>query len=576
MSQNTFEKSNLNGQSIQFSTTRQLSKKKEWTIMVYFAGDNNLSENMAFSIESLGQFSASLSDEERSQINLLAYFDGASMTAPTLYLDYSEAKADGKPFRQPVTPALQIHRPNENAERPQTPLEFAGPVSEDSGSSEAILNFVRWCTASEDENGRGRKARNYALILSGHSLGFHGKTFLCDESSGKHFTLSGFRRTLEQANDLYLSDSQDGRIALLGFDSCLMSMLEVGYELKDVAAAIVASQGALPNSGWSYAPMLSEFVSTLSKNESNDSETRVAPEDRSKTSKSRVHDGARSLVRSFTEFHKDLAIGGRSIDISAWDLDRVGPLTEAVNRLGAKLNHLLTVSSDSGTGKPSPLFHELKKIILQSHYDSQTYMEDQCVDIKDFCQRMGMECDMIASRPFGPEMRTISGLCNDVIAEVDNCVLACGFSGDNYQFSTGISMFFPWSIVAFSLTDLRYRMTRFVRGKGNRDIRRPLGPGREWYAFLQNYIGNVTLRRSRTAPKVSDAHTMFYDKIAPSPGLSYELLSKNCMPYMRNCMPYMRGGVSSYNNFGQFKNFEMGWDISGFAEDLPNWSSDKE
>lgn len=551
---------------------------KDWTIMVYMAGDNNLSEHMAYSLESLGRFAASMTDEQRSRINVLAYFDGASITAPTMYADLSDMTAKTLGSRQPVTPELRIHKDEKAAGR-------SGP-QDNSGSPAALLNFVRWCTGSTRDGLRGRTARNYALIVSGHSLGFHGTTFLHDEGTGQHFTLSQFRETLERANSLYLG----GNISILGFDSCLMSMAEVGYELRDVASTIVASQGSVPNTGWGYAEMLGAFATRLEAG--GDEEVLAA-----------------SLVESFTALHRSLAVGGRSIDISAWRLGRSEEISTAVNRLASELNCLISPGKGENSAESARI---LKRIILQSHYDSQTYMSEQCVDLKDLCQRLIDECSYgEATARFGP----VVDAANEAIKAVDLSVIRCGFSGESYQFSNGISIFFPWSSLSFAVTDSQYRALRFVSGSPN-------SPVADWYSFLLEYVGNVTLRRSRrsiqTAPR---ALAYEVPMRTPEPALAgasrdflplakdflplakdflplakdflplakdflplakdflplakdFLPLAKDVLPSTKDFLPLAKGSLASaepgtcnyMSHFAMFKNYEIGWDISGFAE----------
>jgi hypothetical protein len=50
------------------------------------------------------------------------------------------------------------------------------------------------------------------------------------------------------------------KIDVLGFDACLMSMLETAYELRNVAAFMVASEELEPGPGWDYAPLLKALV----------------------------------------------------------------------------------------------------------------------------------------------------------------------------------------------------------------------------------------------------------------------------------------------------------------------------
>ena len=62
---------------------------KDWTIMVYMAGDNNLSQNMAFSLNDIRTVAQEMRIPAQDKVNMLAFFDSNSMTAPTHYIDYS-------------------------------------------------------------------------------------------------------------------------------------------------------------------------------------------------------------------------------------------------------------------------------------------------------------------------------------------------------------------------------------------------------------------------------------------------------------------------------------------------------
>ena len=65
------------------------SPLKEWTIMVYMAGDNNLSRDMAYSIRALQDTLGSLN----GSANVLLYFDGRETDTPSLYFDFTEPDA---------------------------------------------------------------------------------------------------------------------------------------------------------------------------------------------------------------------------------------------------------------------------------------------------------------------------------------------------------------------------------------------------------------------------------------------------------------------------------------------------
>ena len=152
--------------------------QKEWTIMVYMAGDNNLAVDMAYAMEQI----KSVADAGANTPNLFVYYDGNSPAIPTLYCDFSEP---GKPryvrswkVEDKLYPVPPKH--NENA-----------------ADTRSILNFIDWCVNKvEVENGgpvtRGRRADKYALIFSGHSLGFQDIGLFKDEGSGKSMHMKDF------------------------------------------------------------------------------------------------------------------------------------------------------------------------------------------------------------------------------------------------------------------------------------------------------------------------------------------------------------------------------------------------
>jgi predicted alpha/beta hydrolase len=67
--------------------------------------------------------------------------------------------------------------------------------NENAAEKRSLLNFVDWCVNTvevENDDGEitfGRRAKNYALIFSGHSLGFQDIGLFKDESSGKSMTM---------------------------------------------------------------------------------------------------------------------------------------------------------------------------------------------------------------------------------------------------------------------------------------------------------------------------------------------------------------------------------------------------
>lgn len=549
-------------------------EEKEWTIMVYLAGDNNLSENMIYSLNDLASIGASNGNGDRAKVNLLAFFDGSSLTAPTHYFDYSEEK----PYKHPIEKDDIYHTPS-RASIPAKTKAFDNDG--DSSSAYSILNFVRWCIET-----RKRKAKNYAIIFSGHSFGFHGTTFLRDESSGGFITLFEFRQALEKIIEQYLND----KIAILGFDSCVMSMLEVGYELKETAQVLVASEGSLPNAGWGYAPMLKEFIASHGESLN----TSIKEQFHNCSTKDYIKEAAKAFVKAFTEHQKELALGGRSVDLAAWDLEKIEPIAESVNALAKTFNDKLDlthkIDKNELTDQDIAIYQELKKILLQSHFDTQTYMKEQCVDLKDFCQRLIVECKFLEEDKRNPVFTELIKHCRDIVLAINNCVLKCGYSGEEYQFSNGISLYFPWTALTYSLTDYRYRYLLFNRGRRNYDLENPTGIAKEWNNFLFNYLTRVTLR---TARKTVDGNVSPFENFSkdnpvwskdnPVWSKGNQLWSRDNPRWSKDNPPWSRdnprwskdnprwskGEMGEYLfYFSRFKNFQLAWDISGYADEV--------
>ena len=101
-------------------------KRKEWTIMIYMAGDNNLAVDMAYALEQIKGVAEAGADSP----NLLVYYDGSSPSIPTLYCDFSE------PGKARYVRSYKV--PNKLYSVPKK-------LNENAADKFSILNFVDWC-----------------------------------------------------------------------------------------------------------------------------------------------------------------------------------------------------------------------------------------------------------------------------------------------------------------------------------------------------------------------------------------------------------------------------------------------
>jgi hypothetical protein len=77
------------------------------------------------------------------------------------------------------------------------------------------------------------------------------RAICCDDGSGHSLD------TIELGRVLKLAKTAIGhKVDLLGMDACLMSTLEVAYEVRGEAAIVVGSEETEPGAGWDYAALL--------------------------------------------------------------------------------------------------------------------------------------------------------------------------------------------------------------------------------------------------------------------------------------------------------------------------------
>ncbi|HTH37263.1 MAG TPA: clostripain-related cysteine peptidase [Pyrinomonadaceae bacterium] len=447
--------------------------EKEWTIMIYMAGDNNLAVDMAYAMEQI----KGVAGDGAESPNLFVYYDGNSPSIPTLYCDFSDPQ-EPKYVRSFMVPDKLHDVPDKH--------------NENAADDKSVLNFVNWCVNQVEvvnETGEitnGRRAKKYALIFSGHSLGFQDIGLFRDESSGKAMKMTdlyyllrritGDERHLEndikgwglrgEKRDSYTRVLLGQKLDILGFDSCVMGMLEVGYQFNDVAKVMVASEGSVPNAGWTYAKLLGCLA-------------------RDKAGDGTAVNVAESFVRDFIKGQDSYTVGGVSVDMAAWDLN-------CLKDLAAAFDGLATVLIECFDDPASRIYRQMERVILQVHWKCQSYMYDQNVDLGDFCELLDRECAMVKKElETGDDLAILDDVqacCQTVLGELKKAVILSGFSGGGYQYSNGISVFFPWSREGYEVSQENYKSTWFAKESGSRKF--------YWNGFLKKYLYEVALRNA--------------------------------------------------------------------------------
>jgi hypothetical protein len=453
--------------------------KKEWTIMLYMAGDNNLAANMAYAMGQLKEFA----NQANGKLNLFVYYDGNSPATPTLYCDFSEK--DAKYYRSHLI-----------ADKPFQMTE--NRVNENAADPSSILNFVDWCV-----NKQSGRAERYAFILSGHSLGFLGEGLFRDESSGKSMNLRDLmyvldRMTADQefvsnvkanpsefnnfnpwsdgkyAERFLLGESADAllgqQLDILGFDSCVMGMYEVGSQFRHCAKTMIVSEGSIPSAGWTYAKLLRDLCEGAGKI---------------------TEEVAARLVENYIKGQSEFVIGGVSVDMAAWNMDKFSNLQVLIGMLASNLLKCFAPGS--------PLYVPMERAVLKVHWKCQSYMYDQNVDLGDFCELLLQECDCIeqelGSGDHDQLLNDLKWNCKDVLQALQEVVIQSGFSGGRYQYSNGVSIFFPWSLEAYETAEADYNTLWVTTEASGFSQTSSLLP---WGEFLKTYLRDVSRRKSES------------------------------------------------------------------------------
>lgn len=152
-------------------------------------------------------------------------------------------------------------------------------------------------------------------------------------------------------------DTASVPISLLGMDTCLMSMVEVAYQIREQAEVLVASQAVAPGTGWPYAAILQTMVD----------EPGLQPAAL-----------GRRIVQAYGDHYGAVSRGGGGqATLSAIDLAWLEPLGESVAHLSKRLHALYA----------QDLYTE--RAVKEARKRSQRFDDVDYVDLYDLIWRIG-------------------------------------------------------------------------------------------------------------------------------------------------------------------------------------------
>jgi len=380
--------------------------KAAWTVLVYLAGDNNLDQSGVADLLEMKKVGTT------SRVNVVAEFDRGSGRGAKRYR-----------LRKGGTLAADA-------------VASLGRLN--TGDPKNLLDFVRWGVKT-------CPAERYALVLWNHGQGWDDTDIYADERHRRfrplahgrvrralfrppvRRMLTGAIRKSEARAILLDDDAKDfldnvemkrvlaasaeaigAKLDVLGMDACLMSMAEVGYQIRESALFTVGSEQTEPGDGWPYDRLLRALA---------------------KRPEMEAQDLGEMIVREYLASYAP----GDGVTQSACDLSKADALAEAVAALADALGAALRDEASLAR-------------ILAARSRIQTYEVPDNVDLADFCALLadGMPGSEVARR-CAAVVRVVG---TGAGAARGGYVVAQGSKGADLAHSHGVATYFPTMAVS--------------------------------------------------------------------------------------------------------------------------------
>lgn len=327
-----------------------LTETQDWLIMYYCDADNDLEEYLMKDLNEME--SVDLSSKKIKIVALVdrnaSYWTGGGNWSDTRAY---EIKYDSGGYNTTVV-SERVAIEDLGISRNLSSAEV------NMGSGATLTSFIEFCVTNYP-------ATKKMLLLSNHGGGWR------DNPAAKKKRLDRIGVTKAVCWDetngdacLYTSELKTAISAALGsdkldiiaFDACLMGMVEVAYELKDVAYYMVASEETIPGYGFPYTQILNALPSDLSS---------YSPD----TFGTSIVDQYYNAYHNGTNV-EDPGETDESVTLALIDLSQIPALTTAINNLGSAL--------DAANGSNA----NMDKRIISESFEVSDY-----VDIKDYCAK---------------------------------------------------------------------------------------------------------------------------------------------------------------------------------------------
>ena len=416
---------------------------KEWTIMTYMAAVNDLAP---YARKNLKQQSDVGSN---NRVNIVTQLDT---------IIGSQNK---------VTKRYYIERDKLTVKNQNDP----STQKMDSGSPETLIDFCGWAI-------RNYPAHNYMLILWNHGTGiidigrprsinpvqlffFNPETELIeldrsipfldfvqetqdsdprgicfDDITGHYISNQGLERALREVSQRFMGGK---KFAIVAFDACLMSMLEVANIIKDHAHIMLGSQEVVLGPGYDYRRILSPVV-----------EQPLSPVQFAKQIVLAHQETYHTITNDYTQ--------------SAIFLDKINALEQNTNIVGALLQESLALQQGNTI---RDILKSCRHKLLCTHFDEPSYL-----DLHHLYSNIinNLHLFKYSDEQKGrANAQALRKNLQDGLTLISAAVIA-NVAGKNLSAAKGISIYFPERAVHNS-----YPRTKFASNNN-------------WFNFLKLYL----------------------------------------------------------------------------------------
>ncbi|MBU7019089.1 MAG: hypothetical protein HXS44_16380 [Theionarchaea archaeon] len=363
-------------------TLPPVTSQPYWTVMVYMDGDNDL-ESAA-----LDDFNELESAGSNTDVNIVVQIDRIP--------GYSTADGDWTTTRRYY---VTTDPGGYNSTIVSSMISDLGELN--MGNPTTLIDFVNWAQTNYPadyyllvlwDHGDGWKTRSAQVFQKGPLTKVEKrepvKGICYDDTNTDYLTTPDIDTALTT-----ITGGGATPIDVIGFDACLMGMLEIDYEVSPYGSYFVGSEESVPMDGWDYQATMNWLLANPT---------------------STPDLVAARIVTDYMNFYGVLGIETHS----AVDLSQVSAVTGAVNTLATNLmNNIDTYFYD----------------ILNARDLAEEYMDTDFIDLYDFAEQL---------QTITPDV-SIQNDCQNVMNAVTSAVIQEGHGAGNAG-SHGISIYFPY------------------------------------------------------------------------------------------------------------------------------------